>query len=171
MIRLTEEGAKRIIEHLRTQIARVQDMSVPLAQTGVLLRDSAIRRFKQQGGDVTWIPNKRGGHTGIDTGRLMGSIAIAQTDPNSVTVGTNVRYAKWFQEGTGIYAGRSPWTIVPKNGKALAFTIGGVKYVRRSVTIPGQPARPFLLVSDSDRQKIHRIFQRWFAARDAGTAA
>jgi phage gpG-like protein len=92
---------------------------------------------------------------------MMSSIQVSPVAQNAVSVGTNLQYAKWFQEGTGIYAGHTPWTINPKSKKALAFTSGGVEYVRRSVTIPGQPKRPFLLVADQQKSDIRDVFVRW----------
>lgn len=154
-------NADAILAKLRAQLARIQDFETPLQQAGVLMRDAAIMRFKEQGGDQSWKPNKRGGHTGILTGRLWQSIQVSPPGGNSVTVGTNVTYARYFQFGTGIYAGGSPWTIRPKNGKALAFTIGGQRFVRRSVTIPGQPARPFLVITDENKAAIKDVFTRW----------
>lgn len=161
MINATLKNKERVIEQLRAIAQRAQDLSVPLTRAGIIVRDSAVMRIKDQGGDQQWQPNKRGGHTGIDTGRMMNSIAISQSGPRSVTIGTNVKYARWFQEGTGIFAGHSPWMIAAKDKKALAFTSGGKTYVRRAVTMPGQPPRPFLLITEREREKITDAFRRW----------
>lgn len=160
-------NADYIIGKLNAQINRLSHLQTPLQQAGGVVRDAAVMRIKEQGGDQAWIPNKRGGHTGIDSGRMMNSIQVSPPSATSVTIGTDVRYARWFQEGTGIYAGHRPWTIVPTRKKALAFTIGGVTYVRRSVTIPGQPPRPFLLVGDTERKEIMEVFQHWLSAEAA----
>ena len=160
-------NAGEVLAKLQAQVARLSDFSVPLAQAGVVVRDAAVMRIKDQGGDQQWPPNKRGGHTGIVTGRMMSSIQVSPVTDNRVTVGTNLDYAKWFQEGTGIYAGHSAWTIKPKTKKALAFMVGGVKYVRRSVTMPGQPKRPFLLVTDTERGEIRDVFVRWLTGAPA----
>jgi phage gpG-like protein len=154
-------NAEAILASLRAQLARIQDFTTPLQQAGVVVRDAAIMRFKEQGGDQDWKPNTRGGHTGIDTGRLWQSIQVSPPAGNSVTVGTNVSYARWFQEGTGIFAGHSSWTVKPQNGKGLKFTIGGETFVRREVTIPGQPPRPFLVLTDQERADIRDVFSRW----------
>jgi phage gpG-like protein len=157
-------NAEQILAKLKAKLDRVSDLSVPLQQSGVVVRDDAVMRIKEQGGDQVWVPNKRGGHTGIDSGRMMSSIQISPVSNNSISVGTNVPYARWFQEGTGIYAGHSEWTVKPKFKKALAFTVGGVTYLRRSVTIPGQPKRPFLIIADKERSEIREIFMRYLAA-------
>jgi hypothetical protein len=39
--------------------------------------------------------------------------------------------------------GREPYTITPKSKKRLKFVIGGVKYLRRWVRIPGMRSHPF----------------------------
>lgn len=168
MIRVTA-NTEAVIHRLRKTIERMSDLSVPLTRAGNVVRNDAVWRIKQQGGDQVWVPNKRGGHTGIDTGRMWQSIQVGQPNGRSIQVGTNVRYARFFQEGTGIFAGHSPWTIVPKKGKALAFSIGGAKFVRRSVTIQGQPARPFLLISDTARAKIRGIFKKWIVVGSDGS--
>lgn len=163
---------------LQEQIARLNDLSVPLTRAGIIVRDAAVTRIKEQGGDETWAPSKKtlvrtirpmrkgglpltiegSGHTGIDTGRMWQSIGISQNNADSVTIGTNVRYARWFQEGTGIFAGHAPWTVHAKSKKALAFD--GI--VVKSATIPGQPGRVFLKIGDSERTKIRAAFEAWF---------
>jgi phage gpG-like protein len=156
-------NANQILASLQAKVERLSNFDVPLRQSGIIVRDAAVMRIKEQGGDQVWIPNKRGGHTGIDTGRMMGSIQVSPVANNSVTVGTDVPYARWFQEGTGIYAGHSAWTVTAKSGKALKFTIGGVTYIRRSVTIPGEPKRPFLLIADQQRTDIRDVWVRWLS--------
>jgi phage gpG-like protein len=64
-----------------------------------------------------------------------------------VVVGTNAPYAGVHQRGA---------TIRAKPGKRLAFRIGRATIFARSVTIP---ARPFLGVSQEDREEIVEIFR------------
>lgn len=170
-------SAKRLIEKLQAQIERLRNFETPLQAAGVVVRDAAIMRFKTGGGDQQWAPSKKTqdrtvpparkgglpltiaghGQTGIDTGRLWQSIQVSPPDPSSVTIGTNVKYARWFQEGTGIFAGHTAWTIHPRNKKALSFD----GFVVRSSTVPGQPPREFLVIGDSERSQIDRIFEAW----------
>lgn len=59
----------------------------------------------------------------IDTGHLRASIAtnlIHRPDGLAVRVGTNVRYAIWVHDGTGLY-GPKHVVIRPKFGKVLVF--------------------------------------------------
>lgn len=156
-------NADAVLVRLQNQIARLSNFDVPLTRSGVIVRDAAVMRIKDQGGDQDWAPNKRGGHTGLDTGRMMNSVQLSPIIDKSIAIGTNLNYARWFQEGTGIYAGHSPWTIKPKGKKALAFTIGGVTYIRRSVTDPGQPKRIFLTIADQQRADIRSVWVSWLS--------
>jgi phage gpG-like protein len=148
-------GGERVLLRLSNMRTNLDDLSVPLMRAGVYARDRAIWRIKQQGGDQQWPATVRGGHIGIDTGRMWQSIGISQSDAASVTVGTNVRYAGWFQRGRG--------PIVPKKAKFLRFEINGTVYFSRGVG--PQPPRPFLLLTDYDRAKIRAIFVRHIMAR------
>ncbi len=161
MINVNVEGVQRTLTNLRARSERLAHPQPALEMGGQIVRAAAVRRIKQQGGDQVWIPNKRGGHTGIDSGRMWQSIQVDPPTDTSVKVGTNVRYALWFQNGTGIFAGHSEWTIKPSGGKALAFTIGGVRYVRKSVVMKGQPGRPFLVITTTESKKIVRALSRY----------
>ncbi len=64
-----------------------------------------------------------GGPKRIDTGRLRASITAALVTRNgspAVLVGTNVFYAKWIHDGTGIFGPYSE-VIRPKAAKALRW--------------------------------------------------
>jgi phage gpG-like protein len=157
-------GLRKTLERFKTMQANMEQPAPALLRAGAVIRDHAVQRFTQGGGDQTWPPTLRGGTIGVDTGRMRSSIAVTLSGTRAVTVGTNVPYARWFQFGTGIYVGRPP--ITAKNGRALSFTVNGVKYVRQSVK--GQPPRPFLLIVDADRQKIKKIFARFATAKPTG---
>ena len=98
-----------------------------------------------------WEPSGRaseeGGQTLTNIGRLRDSIDRVAT-PDKVMVGSNLPYARIHQKG----GKTSPHVIRPKRKKALAF--GGV--VRKKVNHPGSdiPARPYLGISDDDREEI-----------------
>lgn len=76
-----------------------------------------------------------------DNGGLMGTM-IMQTGPNQVVVGSNKKYAAIHQFG-GV--------ILPKNGRALVFRIGGHVVHARHVTIP---ARPYLGFGPADEEAV-----------------
>lgn len=93
----------------------------------------------------------------VNNGRLRASITeqivVEPTGPVG-RVGTNVEYALFVHEGTGIYGPKGqPYTIVPRAKKALAFVWKGApippngrggKHVYRRVTVKGSKPRPFL---------------------------
>lgn len=78
-----------------------------------------------------------GGPKRIDTGRLRSSISTLMVTRNgapAVLIGTNVYYAKWVHDGTGVHGPRHT-RIVPVRAKFLRFRPkGSRKFVyRRSV--------------------------------------
>lgn len=82
----------------------------------------------------------------VDRGRLRSSIAarleVGDGGLPRVIVGTNVEYAAFVHEGTGIYGPRRA-PIVPRNpGGVLVFKVAGKTVFARSVK--GMPGRPFL---------------------------
>ena len=85
-----------------------------------------------------------------DTGALKGSLGIAKIEGNSVSVFSNLIYAKVHDEGGVIKA---------KNVKALHWKIGKDKYFAKSVTIP---KRQFSGVSDKNRQDLVKIINDYF---------
>lgn len=93
----------------------------------------------------------------VNNGRLRSSITQEVRSEQSGPVGrvgTNVEYALFVHEGTGIYGPKgSPYTIVPRRRKALAFVWKGApippngrggRHVYKRVTIKGTRPKPFL---------------------------
>jgi hypothetical protein len=94
----------------------------------------------------------------VDEGRLRSSLASEIRVQGSVVVGrvgTNLDYALWVHEGTGIYAGRG--YITPKRGKFLSWPVKnnsgqGARRYKGGATaqyafakkVKGVPGRPFL---------------------------
>lgn len=157
MYEVNVTGLKEAITRFRLMRQNLQDPQPALYKSAVVVRDAAVWRIKQQGGDQVWAPTLRGGHIGIDTGRMWQSIGISQSSADSIDIGTNVKYARWFQEGTGIY-GPTGQPIKPKTGNVLSWEVNGVRYFAKSVD--GMPARPFLLITDTERKKIRAIWVR-----------
>lgn len=58
-------------------------------------------------------------------------------------VGTNLKYATYVHEGTGIY-GPKHTPIVPRNGRFLVFTPRGSSVTVFARSVRGVPPRPFL---------------------------
>jgi hypothetical protein len=95
----------------------------------------------------------------VDEGRLRSSLAQETRATSSAVigrVGTNVKYALYVHEGTGIYAGKGP--IRPKSARMLAWPVknnsggGGVRRYKAGATaqyafakqVKGVRGRPFL---------------------------
>lgn len=148
---------KAAVKGLSDRLSRPQK---PLKECGLVLLRSISKTFKAGGRPVRWKPSARtkitGGKTLIDTARLMRSITMKVTG-KTLAVGTNVKYAAMHQLG-GKVPGR---TIFPKRAKALRWIdkAGNVRFAKK-VTIPGfdMPARPFLIIQDSDWRVFGRIF-------------
>ena len=87
-----------------------------------------------------------GGPKRIDTGRLRASIStnliIRGGDPAAV-VGTNVFYAKYVHNGTGIYGPRGQY-IRPRSAKFLRFKPQGGRRFVYARKVKGSPGNPFL---------------------------
>jgi bacteriophage HK97-gp10 putative tail-component len=103
--------------------------------TGAVARD-ALRRGDRVQAVARVLAPKR-------TGRLAASISVdlvAHRGGVAVQVGTNVDYALFQHDGTGIYGRGRP--IRPRAGKVLVFVSGGVKVYAHQVR--GAPATKFL---------------------------
>jgi phage gpG-like protein len=162
-----ESNIDAVIDRLKAKAAALQDQSVPVAQATEYVRGSIVERFTGENG---WAPNspytiaqKGSSRPGIDTGALRNSIT-ASVNGNSGQVGTNLRYAKWFNDGTGIFAGHTEWTIKPRKGKMLRFRGPDGFVFARQVVMRGQPARPFMVITDTARERVQKIFRSWAAA-------
>ena len=87
----------------------------------------------------------------VDDGQLRQSINSKVIDNKNASIGTNVEYAPYVHQGTGIYAkngdGRkTPWSYKDEKGEWH--------------TTRGQQPNPFLeRALDSNRDKIIKIFQ------------
>lgn len=82
----------------------------------------------------------------IDTGRLRSSIAtvpFSYKGTFGVRVGTNVQYAIFVHEGTGLY-GPLGRMIIPRRAKFLKFTPKGSPRAVFARMVRGMRANPFL---------------------------
>jgi phage virion morphogenesis protein len=127
---------------------------------------STQQNFTAGGRPRSWTPlaastiaSRRGTSHRIlrDTGRLQNSIT-SRVENRSVIVGTNVVYARIHQEGGTV----SVPEIRPRRASVLRFVVHGqVVYARRarahSVRIP---ARPYLLLQESDKTYIRNAIER-----------
>lgn len=82
----------------------------------------------------------------VDTGRLRSSISTIVIIRGGIPIGrigTNVKYAYWVHQGTGIYGPRGA-RIYPKNGKFLRFKPRGGKGYVFARSVKGIRPNPFL---------------------------
>lgn len=87
-----------------------------------------------------------GGPKRIDTGRLRSSIStqvVMRDGAPAVLVGTNVRYARWVHDGTGVY-GPLRRRITPKRSKVLRFRPGGRGRYVYAKSVAGMRPNAFL---------------------------
>jgi hypothetical protein len=88
-----------------------------------------------------------GGPKRVDTGRLRASIAtqlVSRNGTPSVIVGTNVKYAMWVHDGTGLYGPRHAY-IKPKRGKFLRFKPARSRRYVYARKVAGMKPNRFLL--------------------------
>lgn len=129
-------------------VHRMGDTQDLMDSIGEALVSSTLKRFQDEKSPEgeKWEPSARaaasGGTTLSNTGDLKKSIDKYVTS-NKVMVGSNKEYARIHQLGG---------TVRPKKGKYLKFKgLGGEDVFAREVTIP---ARPYLGISDDDREEI-----------------
>jgi len=87
-----------------------------------------------------------GGPKRVDTGRLRASIAtvvVTRNNEPAVLVGTNVNYALFVHDGTGLY-GPKHAVIRPRRGKFLRFKPRGSRRWVYARQVKGMRPNPFL---------------------------
>ncbi|MBB3461981.1 phage virion morphogenesis protein [Rhizobium sp. BK377] len=121
------------------------DGSELMSAIGALGESQTRRRISEEktAPDGTpWKENLEGGSILVETGQhLLASIAWSSS-ADEAEWGSTWEWAHVHQDGM---------TIVPKNAKALVFSIGGKVVHAKKVTIP---ARAFLGLSEDNRQEI-----------------
>jgi hypothetical protein len=103
---------------------------------GIVMRDMYRRGLRVESAAKRGCP--------VDHGRLRGSITtqIVQSRGKSVVrVGTNVSYARYVHDGTGVYGPRGA-PIRPRRAKVLVFELNGTTVFTKQVR--GVPPNPFL---------------------------
>lgn len=82
----------------------------------------------------------------VDTGRLRSSVRtvpIPYMGTYGAGVGTNVYYARWVHDGTGLYGPRH-MRITPRRARALRFTPKGSSRPIYRASVKGMKPNPFL---------------------------
>lgn len=146
--------------------AFASDQTPAMRAIGEQLRQHVDERFEDERGPgglpwpKSWRAREQGGQTLTDTARLRQSMTF-NARPQSVEIGTNVRYAPVHQFGA---------TIRAKTAKGLVFRVGAARSggsFRRlqQVTIP---ARPFLGLDAQDIAEVDAILRRHLARLTGG---
>lgn len=123
------------VRTLLTSPARgtVQD----LLKRGLRVESAAKRNLSGIGGS---------GPKRVDTGRLRASIStvlVSRGGTPAVVVGTNVEYARWVHDGTGIYGPRRR-PIRPISHQFLRFRPKGARGYVYVKSVKGMKPNPFL---------------------------
>jgi phage virion morphogenesis protein len=142
-IRIDIGDVQKRLDHMLDFLAHREPLMRELA---ALMHDAVEENFAQEG-RPPWLGIKRDGRILQKSGHLARSIT-EYSDNDTAVVGTNVEYAAIHQFG-----GKTrPHEIRPRNKQALAFNGRVVKKVNH----PGSdiPARPFLMLTDEDEEKI-----------------
>lgn len=161
MISTSLEGGDALRARLARMTANTQNLEPALLRSGLVVLKAAQQRINS--GGPGWAPNATGTPLLHQTGRLLSSLtvggadSVSQVSGSEIVVGTNVKYARWLQDGTGIF-GPTGEPITPKNGKFLVFNLGGAKIFARSVK--GTPPRRFLFVDDQIATRVRAIFAK-----------
>lgn len=161
MISTTVVGADALRARLARMTEATQKLEPALLRSGLVALKAAQQRINS--GGPGWAPNASATPLLHQTGRLLASLTVGSSDGVShvsgseIVVGTNLKYARWLQDGTGIF-GPTGTPITPKNGQFLVFTIGGAKIFARSVK--GMEKRPFLFIDEKIATTVRRIFAK-----------
>lgn len=143
-----------------------QDASPMFAEISEHLLESTQKRFATSTGPdgTPWVKLKDGsGRRPLVKSGTMRDQIFPSHGKNYAEINATAMQALWHQEGT------DPYVILPKKGKALSFgapmsvfsgpskgKVVGSTTVRK-VNHPGLPARPFIGLSNDDRQAIGDI--------------
>jgi phage gpG-like protein len=116
------------------------------SSTGPVARALLVRGFRVQ---AQARKNLGGGHSGpkrVDTGLLRASVAVElrRRETLVVRIGTNVEYAIFVHDGTGLY-GPKHRRIVPRTKRYLRFRPKGTKRFIYTKSVKGMRPNPFLV--------------------------
>lgn len=138
------------IARIRARMERMQanltEMGPGLMRAGAVLAKGAMDAI--EAGGPGWPPNKAGTPLLIHFGRLLNTLAPQNSvalisDGVRVTAGTD--YAGYLQNGTGVFAGHSPWSR-PRH-----------KTQGPSKPRQGMPPRKFLFINEERARRMRDI--------------
>ena len=134
--------------HVRHQLNHVEIERVLTSPVGPVAKQMLLRGYRVQAQARKNLGGGRSGPKRIDTGKLRASISVQLKKKNSrtltVRVGTNVTYAIWVHDGTGLY-GPLHRVITPKTKRYLRFKPHGTNQYVYARSVEGMRPNPFLL--------------------------
>jgi phage gpG-like protein len=138
-----------------------------MREIGELVVNDALKNFKDEAFEgQKWKPRKDGSSTGdrggrrnllVKSGKLRRSIRVTKATANSVSVGSDVPYAKIHNEGGVTNPKVTPrsrrffWAMYKKTGNPRFKAMATTKQNSFRVNIP---ARPFLKITPKLKEKI-----------------
>ena len=162
-------GGEALRARLDAMIKTTENLEPTLLRAGLVPLKAAQDRI--DAGGPGWAPNSTGTPLLHATGRLLSSLTVGGAGNTSsvsgatVTVGTNVNYATWLQNGTGIY-GASGSPITAKDGGPLVFQLGPAKIFAKSVK--GVRPRAFLYIDKDVATGVRRVFAAALGFEEVG---
>jgi hypothetical protein len=157
VIRFSRDDIKRMIASVEKMRANAEDLEPGLLRGGAAVAKAEIDRI--EAGGPGWPANRAGTPLGHRSGRMLNSLApqnSVHVISGGVRVETNVDYAKYFNYGTGIYAGHKPW--VTHRSTKLASSMGAAG-ITREIKHNGQPTRRFKYIDAPLATNVREILK------------
>lgn len=122
-----------------------------LLRAGIVALKAATQRI--DAGGPGWAPNRSGTPLLHKTGALLRSLTVGgpmnvdDVQNASITVGTNISYAQYLQNGTSSHGRGTP--------------LSGMRQGPRQYFHGGMPARPYLFIDAQVAQKVRDLFSSY----------
>ena len=146
------DGMEQLQADIAAMRARVdtsgQGMRPGLLRAGIVALKAASERI--DAGGPGWAPNRSGTPLLHKTGALLRSLTVNgpmnvdTVNGATITVGTNLNYAQYLQEGTSAHGRGTP--------------LMGLRQGPRRYRTGGMPARPYLFIDEQVASKVREIF-------------
>lgn len=193
VLRFETEGLQQALGRLQWLAAQGRNLRVPLARAGAVILKAVDENFEAEGRPRRWKPRSpltmaalRGEAVlrTMATKRYRRAVkastrgkylrqAVAKADSRKilqVTGGLRNSMVMRVEGGRVIVGSAHPaarihqlgGTIKPRKATRLSIPVGNRLVQVRSVTIP---ARPFLVVTETDEEKILRVFVEWLSEK------
>lgn len=163
-IEIKSDDLKRLLKEMEI---RGKNLTPLFKKFAILMTRSFNDNFREEGRPRKWkalskntVAGRRKKSNRIlqDKGFLRQSV-LARSGPgnirkftkDSLTMGTRNKVAAWHQRGT------KPYTIVPRNKKALSFMTASGRVFVAKVNHPGLVARPFILIQREDEDAMVKV--------------